>query len=163
MGVLMERLYAALDAWRGLPDPWANADELEAESERWRIRGERLERRWVAIRDRVLHPSVEDTRRLDTFARDAARWMRQEFKFPPEVWKDPSVNFVAFGASSVDVKLLYFIDDGRLERFKRKTRLARELAFTIHRRFQEEGIEIPFPQTDIWFRNKLAAGSGEAG
>lgn len=155
MSVLIEHVGAALDQWRALADPWANLDELEAESQRWKIRRDRFARRWEAVRDGVLHPSIEDTRRLDTFTQNLRQWLRQDFKFPPEVWKDPSVNFVAFGASSVDVKMLYFIDDGRLEHFKRKTRLTRELAFTIHRRFQEEGIEIPFPQADLWFRNKL--------
>jgi small-conductance mechanosensitive channel len=155
MSVLIEQVGAALDQWRALADPWANLDELEAESQRWKIRRERFERRWAAVRDGVLNPSIEDTRRLDTYTRNLRQWLREDFKFPPEVWKDPTVNFLAFGASSVDVRLLYFIDDGRLERFKRKTRLTRELAFTIQRRFQEEGIEIPFPQTDLWFRNKL--------
>jgi small-conductance mechanosensitive channel len=151
--VLVELIGAALDAWRALPDPWANLDELEAESQRWRLRRERLERRWATVRDRILSPSVENTRRLDTLTQQFQTWLREEFKFPPEIWKDPTVNFLAFGASSVDVRLAYYIDDGRLEHFKRRTRLTRELAFTIHHRFRQEGIEIPFPQTDVWFRS----------
>lgn len=153
--VLMEQVRAALDDWCGLADPWANADEIQTQVTRWQERGERLKRRWARLRDGILTPAIEETGRLDTLTEQLRSWLREEFKFPPEVWKDPTVNFLAFGASSVDVRLAYFIDDGRLEHFKRRTRLTRELAFTIHRRFQEEGIEIPFPQTDVWFRNAL--------
>ncbi len=154
--VLMQEMSHALDEWRALPDPWANLEELDSENQRWKIRGARLERRWNGLRDSILNPSVEQTRRLDTQAETLQTWLHEEFKFPPAIWKDPSVNFIGFGNSSVDLKLLYFVDDGRLEHFKRRTRLTRELSFTIHRRFREEGIEIPFPQTDIWFRNALA-------
>lgn len=155
--VLMEQVSAALNAWRTVPDPWANIEELDVENQRWQIRRERLERRWVSVRDSVLNPAIEHTGRLDNFTQELRTWMRQEFKFPPEIWKDPSVNFLSFNASSVDVRLAYFIDDGRLEHFKRKTRLTRELGFTIHRRFQDEGIEIAFPQLDVWLRNQAAA------
>lgn len=153
--VLMEHVRHALEQWRALPDVWANLDELEAEKHRWQLRGERLERRWTNVRDSILNPAVEHTGRLDLLTEQLRTWLRQDFKFPPEVWKDPTVNFLAFAPSSVDVRLAYYVDDGRLEHFKRRTRLTRELGFTIHRRFQEEGIEMPFPQTDVWFRNTL--------
>lgn len=153
--VLLAQVNAALDDWSALPDAWAHADEIQSQVARWQERRERLTRRWTKLRDNILNPTVEETGRLDTLTEQLRTWLREEFRFPPEVWKDPSVNFLAFGASSVDVRLTYFIDDGRLEHFKRRTRLTRELGFTIHRRFQEEGIEIPFPQTDVWFRNKL--------
>lgn len=158
--VLLEQILAALNAWRTLPDPWANADEIEVESNRWQIRGDRLERRWVTVRDGVLNPIIEHTGRLDNFTQELRDWMRAEFKFPPELWKDPTVNFLAFGPSSIDVRLAYFVDDGRLEHFKRKTRLTRELGFTIHRRMQDEGIELPFPQMDVWFRSNTSNPSG---
>jgi small-conductance mechanosensitive channel len=150
--IMLEHVNAALNQWRALADPWAELDELEEENERWQLRLERLERRWVHVRDSILNPSIEQTGRLDTMTSELRTYLREELKYPPEAWKDPTVYFVEFGDSSVDMRLAYFIDDGRLEHFKRRTRVAREIGFTILKRFEELGIEVPYPQLEVFYK-----------
>ncbi len=62
----------------------------------------------------------------------------------------PSVYFTSFGNSALIFKLIYYVE-------------RKDVAFGInsllHERinalFRENGIEIPFPQNDLWFRNPL--------
>ena len=62
----------------------------------------------------------------------------------------PSVYFISFGDSALIFKLIYYVE-------------RKDVAFGInsllHERinalFRENGIEIPFPQNDLWFRNPL--------
>ena len=58
----------------------------------------------------------------------------------------PMVHFVNFGASSLDFVLKVFLADV-LEGMGVKN----DLRVAIHKRFKEEGIEIPFPQSDVNF------------
>jgi len=67
-----------------------------------------------------------------------------------EILKDPppAVYFTSFGDSALIFKVIYYV--------KRKD-LAFGVKSKVHERilklFRENGIEIPFPQRDIWFRN----------
>jgi len=73
--------------------------------------------------------------------------------YPP-----PYVLFMNFGDSALEFELRVFLDDV-------ETRLstASDLRKAITRRFRESGVEIPFPQRDIWFRNaRPAAGADGA-
>ncbi len=67
----------------------------------------------------------------------------------PDVLADPppSVEFVRFGPSSLDLELLVWIADPRHRRPVTGT-----LHFAIRAAFLEEAIEIPFPQYDLHFR-----------
>ena len=67
----------------------------------------------------------------------------------PNVVEDPEprARFRAFGASSLDFDLLVWISDPE----QRGLRL-HEINCAINRRFQEEGIVIPFPQQDVWIK-----------
>jgi len=60
---------------------------------------------------------------------------------------EPSVAFVQFGASSIDLELRCFVADIAV---RNQTRT--ELAIAITRDFAEAGIEIPFPQQDLHLR-----------
>lgn len=67
----------------------------------------------------------------------------------PEVisYTEPTVWFESFGDSALNFKLLAWINHPR----KRKETISR-LNFEIDRRFREEGITIPYPQRDLWFK-----------
>ncbi len=71
--------------------------------------------------------------------------------FPP-----PFVYFADFGASSLDFQLRFFIRDIMETPF-----VESDVRFRIDKTFRENGIEIPFPQTDLHIRSGLAEALGQ--
>lgn len=71
----------------------------------------------------------------------------------PDILNDRQIEarFLAFGDSSLDFELLGWID------IKKSAILAvkSNLNYMIWEAFKEKGIQIPFPQRDVWFRNEL--------
>jgi small-conductance mechanosensitive channel len=71
----------------------------------------------------------------------------------PDVVKEapqkPYVRLTKFNDSSIDFKLWYWVDD-----IKKMWRVGSEVRETIDKRFKEEGIEIPFPQSVVTFKNQ---------
>ncbi|MEM1324881.1 MAG: mechanosensitive ion channel domain-containing protein [Bacteroidota bacterium] len=65
-------------------------------------------------------------------------------KFP-----DPFVRFVDFGASSLDFELHIWS-----QALKTIEDIKSDLRFKIDAAFREHGVEIPFPQRDVWMRTK---------
>jgi potassium efflux system protein len=67
----------------------------------------------------------------------------------PHVKPDPapSVVFTTFGASSLDMDLLVFVE------IEHRMTVLSDLNMAISRRFAEEGIQIPFPQRDLHLRS----------
>ncbi|MEZ4961577.1 MAG: mechanosensitive ion channel [Saprospiraceae bacterium] len=63
----------------------------------------------------------------------------------------PSVQFRNFGDSSLDFELLFFSDD-----FIRIEFVKSEIRMTIDRLFRQNGVQIPFPQRDLWLKNPEA-------
>ncbi len=61
----------------------------------------------------------------------------------------PIVRFVNFGDSSLDFVLSFHSRD-----FLRIEIVKSDLRFEIDRMFRERGVEIPFPQRDVWFRQE---------
>ena len=63
-------------------------------------------------------------------------------------WPEPFVQFLGFGASSLDFELrAYIADAGQLGS------VASELHFAVFRALKEAGVEIPFPQRDVHLRS----------
>ncbi len=65
---------------------------------------------------------------------------------PPRVW------FYEMGDSALIFYLLVWVD---IRRFWRMKALRSEIYFRAWEELKKEGIEIPFPQRDVWFKNKL--------
>jgi small conductance mechanosensitive channel len=69
----------------------------------------------------------------------------------PEVIKQegqmPYVRVAKLNDSSVDLKLWYWVD------IKKMWRIASEMRQAVYERFAQEGIEIPFPQSVVSFKN----------
>ncbi len=70
----------------------------------------------------------------------------------PETMKDedhlPWSRFMAFGDSALEFRVTAWVPD-----FEINYRVASELRETIDKEFRKHGVQIPFPQRDIWFRN----------
>ncbi|PYE90080.1 mechanosensitive ion channel family protein [Phyllobacterium leguminum] len=77
----------------------------------------------------------------------------------PQVLKNPEpfVAFKAFGASSLDFELRVFLAD-----ISNGANVQNDLRFQIMEKFAAEGIEIPFPQTDIHLRMEHIEAIAEA-
>jgi len=68
----------------------------------------------------------------------------------PDIAKEPAarVRMRGFGDSSLDFELMGWIDHPQL-----RGRVRHELMKSIYKTFNSKGIEIPFPQTDIYVRS----------
>lgn len=62
---------------------------------------------------------------------------------------EPMVFFTEFADSSLNFELRCWVKTPRYWK-----RVLSELNFEIDRRFAEEGVTIPFPQRDVWLKNK---------
>lgn len=76
------------------------------------------------------------------------------YELKEEKWENilidpkPRVFFVEFGESSLDFKVWFWIDDQTEEK---EFRIPSDLRFKLFEKFNENGIEIPFPQRDVHF------------
>lgn len=66
----------------------------------------------------------------------------------------PFVRFTNFGDSSLDFMLYFFSD-----RVRTIENVKSNLRFKIDALFRENNVQIPFPQRDIWFKNKQPPGN----
>lgn len=105
--------------------------------------------RWKAEREFSVDDEIEAVVRLLT----------GRFLLPSAGWEAPSADFVGFGASSLDFKLEFFVDDIVREHFSRLDDTRSDVGRSIARALRERGIEIPFPQTDIHFRDEWLRGA----
>lgn len=64
---------------------------------------------------------------------------------------EPEARFLEFGDSSLNFELLLWVDISKIKIPKVKS----EMNYMIWNTFKERGIQIPFPQRDVWFRNEL--------
>jgi small-conductance mechanosensitive channel len=76
---------------------------------------------------------------------EATKGVKGILKDPP-----PSVYFINFGDSALLFKLIYYVENKDLAYGARS-----QVHERIKKLFEAHGVEIPFPQNDLWFRNPL--------
>jgi small-conductance mechanosensitive channel len=81
---------------------------------------------------------------------DVAKKLEHILDYP-----QPEARFLEFGDSSLNFELLIWIDLSKI-----KMPLLKSITnYAIWDAFKEKGIEVPFPQRDVWFRNELKMGN----
>ena len=93
-----------------------------------------------------------DTQLVKEILAQAAAEHKAIMKFPA-----PIIRFTDFGDSSLNFELLFFSKE-----FIRIEDVKSDLRFAIDTAFRVQGVEIPFPQRDLWLRNpeKISGPSG---
>ncbi len=70
---------------------------------------------------------------------------------------EPDVGFTAFGDSSLQFDLLFWVEEA-----KGGVRVLSDLRFRIHHLFKESGIEMPFPQREVHLKTAALPADGGA-
>jgi small-conductance mechanosensitive channel len=68
----------------------------------------------------------------------------------------PEARFLEFGDSSLNFELLVWVDLGKI----RIPMVKSIINYAIWEAFRETGIQVPFPQRDVWFKNELKIEKG---
>ena len=84
-----------------------------------------------------------DPRRVEAILKEASAGHPMILRRP-----EPMILFRAFGADGMEFEVRAYLRDVNYILF-----VGSDLHFEIAKRFREEGIEIPFGQRDLWFRN----------
>lgn len=84
---------------------------------------------------------------------ESAKEFSKTLKFP-----EPQCFLTEFGDSSVNFKLYFWISDIKTGFMAPKS----EVMFKIWKKFKENNIEIPFPQTDVHIKTKIDAEENDA-
>ena len=80
--------------------------------------------------------------------------LEEKFLLQTPGWQQPDADLVGFGEFRIDFRLEFFVDDLGREHFQRVDDVFSEVSLDIIERLKAEHIEVPSPQTGVWFRDE---------
>ncbi|MDO9585487.1 MAG: mechanosensitive ion channel family protein [Syntrophales bacterium] len=100
----------------------------------------------VPVRVQVGVSYASDLEKVEKVALDVARKIMEEMGAPDS---EPAVRYQTFGDSSINLTVIM-----RAKEFADQYMMAHEFIKRLHRRFHEEGIEIPFPIRTLYVKKE---------
>jgi MscS family membrane protein len=138
-----------------IKDPNLFTQDLPIIQEHWETKMNRLQQRYEAIIKYTEGATLAEKQRIDTKLSQFISWVDEKFKDPYEEWKDPDADFDDMGDNAIVFSFEFFVDDIKSERYERMGRVISDLRRNIFEKLVADGVELPFPQQDVWFRNQI--------
>ena len=80
---------------------------------------------------------------MDDMVQDLDNWLDESFKRTKVMWQEPQVWLTAFNNTFIGFNVRYYVDNIRLEHWRRPWRVESELTKDVMRRFKVEGVKLP--------------------
>jgi MscS family membrane protein len=137
---LLQLLHNWLEVW--LTDPNLFPDDREILHGEWDQKIRFLSNRLASLYDVIHNPAGQETR-VDDMVQDLVNWLDDSFKRTKVMWQEPQVWLTAFNNTFIGFNIRYYVDNIRLEHWRRPWRVESELTKDVMRRFKIEGVKLP--------------------
>ena len=137
---LLELLHNWIEVW--LTDPNLFPDDREILHGEWDQKVRFLSTRLANLYDVIHDPTGQETR-VDDMVQDLDNWLDESFKRTKVMWQEPQVWLTAFNNTFIGFNVRYYVDNIRLEHWRRPWRVESELTKDVMRRFKVEGVKLP--------------------
>ena len=125
-----------------LTDPNLFPDDRKVLHGEWGQKIRFLSNRLAALYDVIHNPSGQDTR-VDDMVEELDIWLDESFKRTKVMWQEPQVWLTSFNNTFIGFNVRYYVDNIRLEHWRRPWRVESELTKDVMRRFKIEGVKLP--------------------
>ena len=137
---LVKLVHEWLEIW--LTDPNLFPDDRKVLHGEWGQKIRFLSNRLAALYDVIHNPSGQDTR-VDDMVEELDIWLDESFKRTKVMWQEPQVWLTSFNNTFIGFNVRYYVDNIRLEHWRRPWRVESELTKDVMRRFKIEGVKLP--------------------
>mgnify|MGYP001179965208 FL=1 len=129
-----------LEIW--MTDPNLYPEDRDILDSEWNQKIRFFSNRIANLYDIIHDPSGQETR-VDDHIIDLIRWLDESFKRTQVMWQEPQVWLTSFNSTFIGFNIRYYVDNIRLEHWRRPWRVESELTKDVLRRFKVEGVKLP--------------------
>ena len=137
---LIKLLKSWIEIW--MTDPNLYPEDREILNSEWDQKIRFFSSRLSSLYDVLHDPSGQETR-VDDHIQDLVRWLDESFKRTQVMWQEPQVWLTSFNSTFIGFNIRYYVDNIRLEHWRRPWRVESELTKDVLRRFKIEGVKLP--------------------
>ncbi len=137
---LLKLIHNWLEIW--LTDPNLFPDDREILHGEWDQKIRFLSNRLASLYDVIHNPTGQETR-VDDMVQSLDGWLDESFKRTKVMWQEPQVWLTAFNQTFIGFNVRYYVDNIRLEHWRRPWRVESELTKDVMRRFKIGGVKLP--------------------